>query len=244
MDLSFLLNALLISLSSLLPWFWILNSNTSPYTLQLCGGLVVLYTVFKKFLPIFGHKIDPNILTILTVNSITQLLVFSTGGISSPLFFLYYFTIFAFAIIYESRQAIVTSATTVLIYLFHLRFSLDTSTIASLFSLILITPIAQLLSSTLLSSLESAGKIKILEKNIEKEETDSLLWLSTEAQPTLNSVINSITDIVIFLNSTRNEYNISQKFIDKIKKVQTDLIVLFSSSEDLEDSIKESTDSK
>lgn len=244
MNVSFFSHSILIIASSLIPWFWITNQNTSTYTLQLCGALVVLYSVFRKFLRNSNHNYNLNITTILTVNAITQLLVFSTGGINSPLFFLYYFLIFGFAIIYESRQAIVISLVTVLIYLFHSSFSVNTSIAANLFSLILIAPLAQLLSNTLLSNLESSGKIKFLENNLKKEETDSLLWLSTEAKPTLNSVINSVTEVIIFLNSTRNEYNLSQKFIDKIKNIQANLITLYSSTEDLEDSIKETPDSK
>ena len=109
----FILHAFLITLSSLLPWAWILNKSTADYTLQLCGGLVIVYIGFKKFLGLTHHSFNSNILTILTANSITQLLIFSTGGTSSPLFFLYYFLIFAFAIIYESYQSITIALLTV-----------------------------------------------------------------------------------------------------------------------------------
>ena len=113
----FLLHATLIIASSLLPFLWSQSSITSNYTLQLCGALIILYTALRKFLPHTNNNVDPNILTILTANSITQLLVFSTGGTSSPLFFLYYFLIFAFAMIYEGYQAVTISLITVAIYL-------------------------------------------------------------------------------------------------------------------------------
>ncbi len=242
MNIRFASHVFLIVLSSLIPLVWILNPNTSIYTLQLCGVLTILYIVSKKVLPTLNHNFNQNILTILTTNSIVQLLVLSTGGTKSSFFFLYYFLIFAFAIIYESRQAFVVSLVTIALYLFNPSHIFDTTAIISLFSLVLISPLAQLLSNAMIQNLQATGKIKVLEDNIQKEEVDSLLWLSTEAKPTLNSVISSITDIVIFLNSTRNEYGLSKKFIDKIKGIQTDLITLYSSSEDLEESIKESTD--
>jgi hypothetical protein len=72
--------------------------------------------------------------------------------------------------------------------------------VANLFSLLLIFPLSQSFSSSLLKNLEAKGKIKLLEKTIEKEETDSLLWINTEAKPTLNSVIDRVTDIIIYLN--------------------------------------------
>ena len=242
MNLRFVSHIFLIVLSSVIPLVWILNPNTSGYTLQLCGGLMILYIVSKKVLLTLNHNINQNILTILTTNSIVQLLILSTGGTKSNFFFLYYFLVFAFAIIYESRQALVVSLVTIVIYIFNPNLIFDTTAIISLFSLLLISPLAQLLSNTMLQNLKASGKIKLLENDIQKEETDSLLWLSTEAKPTLNSVISSISDVVIFLNSTRNEYGLSKKFIDKVKAIQTDLITLYSSSEDLEESIKETTD--
>lgn len=244
MSFSFLLHAFLITLSSLLPWLWILNKSTSDYTLQLCGVIVILYTVSKKVLRVTYQNFNPNILTLLTVNSITQLLIFSTGGINSPLFFLYYFLIFAFALIYESYQALTVSLVTSAIYLFQTNFSLSPLITANLLSLILISPLARLFSNTMIKNLEAKGKITILESNIEKEEVDSLLWLSTEAKPTLNSIISSVTDLVIFLKSSRNNIPVPKSFLDKIKSIQTDLITLYSSSEDLEESIKELSDNK
>lgn len=242
MNIRFASHVFLIVLSSIIPLAWILNPNTSSYTLQLCGVITIVYIVSKKVLLTMSHNFNHNILTILTTNSIVQLLVLSTGGTRSSFFFLYYFLIFAFAIIYESRQAFVVSLVTIALYLFNPSHIFDTTSIISLFSLVLISPLAHLLSISMIQNLQAAGKIKVLEDNIQKEEIDSLLWLSTEAKPTLNSVISSITDIVIFLNSSRNEYGLSKNFIDKIKGVQTDLITLYSSSEDLEESIKESTD--
>lgn len=240
----FLLHAFLIFASSLIPFVWNQLPLTSNYSLQLCGSLTILYIVFKKTLPHISRQFDPNILTILTANSVTQLLVLSTGGTHSPLFFLYYFLIFAFAIIYESYQALTVSITTSVIYLFQLNFNLDSATLASLFSLLLISPLAQAFGKAMLKNLESEGKITLLKDNLKKEETDSLLWLSTEAKPTINSVIDSVTDIIIYLKSTRSELQLPKSFLDKIKTIQTDLLTLYSSGEDLEDSLKELSDNK
>ncbi len=240
----FLLHATLIIASSLLPFLWSQSSITSNYTLQLCGALIILYTALRKFLPHTNHNVDPNILTILTANSITQLLVFSTGGTSSPLFFLYYFLIFAFAMIYEGYQAVTISLITVAIYLIKTNLSLDSATIAHLFSLLLISPLAQVFSNTMIKNLEAEGKISLLKDDLKKEETDSLLWLSTEAKPTINSVIESVSDLIIYLRSSRSEINLPKSFLDKIKAIQTDLLTLYASGEDLEDSIKETTDNK
>ncbi len=244
MKQGFLLHTSLIAASCLLPFLWSENILTSNYTLQLCGALIILYTVSKKVLLATYHNFDPNILTILATNAITQLLILSTGGASSPLFFLYYFLIFAFALIYESYQSFTIAICTATIYLVKTNFEFDILTLANLFSLLLISPLAQSFAKIMIKNLEAEGKISLLKDNIKKEETDSLLWLATEAKPTINTVINSVTDLIIFLNSSRNNIQFPKSFLDKIKSIQIDLLTLYSSSEDLEDTIKESSDNK
>ena len=243
MKLNFLINSMLIIASTLLPFIWNNNPSTSGYTLQLCGALTILYIVFKKFLLASTHRNSLNTTTILFTNAITQLLVLSTGGIASPLFFLYYFLIFAFALIYGSTQAFTISLATVSVYLFETNFSPNTIALANLFSLILITPLAQSFSKTIIKNLEAEGKIKVLETSIASEEIDSLLWLSTEAKPTLNTVIKSATDLVIYLKSTRNSLPVPKGLLDKAKSIQSDLINLYTSTEALEASINTTADS-
>jgi len=243
MKVSFLTHSLLILFSTLIPFVWTSNSTTFPYTLQLCGGLIIAYIVFKKVLGNVYHENGVDILTVLTANSITQLLILSTGGSKSSLFFLYYFLIFAFSIVCESYQSITISLATVLAFLYQLNFNADAATIANLFSLLLISPLAQSFSKTMINNLESQGKIKVLENNLEKEESDSLLWLTTEAKPTLNSVITSVTDLVIFLKSSRHNLDVPKNLLDKVKSIQADLITLYSSTDDLEETLKESSDS-
>ncbi len=244
MDSLFLVHSITIIISSLVPFIWIQNSSTAPYTLQLCGALVMLYIVFRKILGKTYHENTQSVLTILTLNSITQLLIISTGGATSPLFFLYYFLIFAFSLVYESFQGLTLSLITVSLFWFYYHQNLSPQLVANLFSLLLIFPLSQSFSTSLLKNLESKGKIKLLEKTIEREETDSLLWINTEAKPTLNSVIDRVTDLIIFLKSTRSDLRVPKNFFEKIKSIQADLLTLYSSSENLEEVIKEESDNK
>ena len=105
-------------------------------------------------------------------------------------------------------------------------------------------PLAVSFSKNYLSNLQSKGKIVLLEESLKKDETDSLLWISTQAKPTINSIINATTDLVIYLNSTRHNLSIPKGLLDKIKSIQSDLLTLYSSAEELQDSIEEVSDSK
>jgi hypothetical protein len=114
--------------------------------------------------------------------------------------------------------------------------------IINLLSLVLITPLAIVFSKNYLQNLQSQGKITLLKEAIKDEQTDSLLWISTTAKPSLATVLNSLTDIVMYLNSKGQTSLLPKQFIDKIKTIQKDLISLYASTGTLEKSIEESSD--
>ena len=97
-------------------------------------------------------------------------------------------------------------------------------------------------SKTYLQNLASEGKITFLKEAIKDEQTDSLLWISTTAKPSLATVLNSVTDIVVFFNSKGQSLQIPINLINKLKTVQSDLISLYSSTGTLEKSIEDSSD--
>ena len=114
--------------------------------------------------------------------------------------------------------------------------------IIDLLSLILITPLAMIFSKTYLSNLESEGKITVLKEAIKDEQVDSLLWISTTAKPSLAGVLNSLTDVVIYFNTKGQALLVPKNLIEKLKKIQNDLISLYASTGTLEKSIEESSD--
>ena len=101
------------------------------------------------------------------------------------------------------------------------------------------TPLAIVFSRTYLKNLESFGKIKILKQTIKQDEAESLLWIS-KTKPSIASVLNSVSDIVIYTNTI--SIDAPKALQDKIKAIQKDLITLYTSTGDFEKSIKESSD--
>lgn len=232
------IRALILSISIILVFLWTSVPTLNQYNLQLTGALVILYfgsrLIFRRSNSFFFST--------LVFVSIALLLIFSTGGINSPIFFVLDFLLFAIALLISPNSAAVASAVLVFILIYQNYTKISSSAIIDILSLILITPLAIIFSKTYLKNLASEGKITILKEAIKDEQTESLLWIATSAKPSLASVLNSISDIVIYLNSKGESLNLPKGLIDKIKTVQKDLISLYSSTNTLETSIKESTD--
>lgn len=103
-------------------------------------------------------------------------------------------------------------------------------------------PVAILFSKTFIDNLKSKGRIQVLEEVIREEEAESLLWISTQAKPSLSSVLNATTDIVMYFNSKGRELLLPTQLHTKLKAIQSDLITLYSSTSSLETSISETSD--
>lgn len=240
---SFLWHSLALIVSTLIPWYWTSDPNLSYYTLQLAGGIVILYSVTKFFSRQSTHNNFLDLLTLILINSLTQLLVLSTGGFGSPFFFLLSLILFAIALIFEPFQALIISLTTVTLFLIQNHFQFSIELITKNLELLLSTPLAILFSKSYLNSLEAKGKIKILEEQLQREENDSLLWITTSAKPSITSVFNSISDVIIYLNSTRHNLDIPKSLIEKIRHIQSDLLTLYTSAEDLKNTLESESDS-
>lgn len=226
--------------ATVLTWLWTTTSALNQYNLQLTGALTLLYFGSKFFLRSSNHhRLDITSTAIL--NSICLLLIFSTGGLSSPLFFLLFFLLITLALLFEPIQAVVVSVTLVFIFLLDNYSSLGTTKIINLLSLLVMTPIALAFSRNYLAILVAKGRINILEKALEDTESDSLLWIS-RTKPSLASVLNSTTDLVMYFNSKGRQLLLPPAIVDKLKAIQNDLITLYSSTSSLEKTLESEAD--
>jgi len=225
--LSFLINTLFLALAVILTYLWTNNPNLNHYNLQLTGLLVIVYFFSRLFLKRVSTIY--NLQSTLIFTAISLLLVFSTGGLTSPLFFLLDFLLFGLALFLEPYQA---GATAIILcsILFFSHHDFDTAAIINLISLLLTTPIAIIFGRKFLESQAAQGKINLLEKTLADEETDTLLWLTTKTKPTLTSIIDSLSQIIA---SNRLPFSLQ----DKAKEAYTDLVALHRSASTLEKEI-------
>lgn len=231
-------------LSILFAYFWSTSPILSKYNLQLTGALVLLYFVTKIYHTTRQSRPTAGLLSSLILTVISLLLIFSTGSIQSPLFFLIDFLLFALALLFGPLQAGAVAVLIISLFSWQNHASFTPEVLIGLAQIIFITPLAIIFGKIYLANLESSGKIKILREVINEEEADSLLWISTSAKPSLSTILNSISDLVIYLNSKREGVTvIPSGLIDKLKVIQKDLIILYTSTSSFEESIKDTSDS-
>jgi len=218
MPLNLLTHTGLITLSISLIYAWTANPTLSAYNLQLAAILAFIYFLTKK---------QPLITTTIFL-SLILLMIFSTGSLTSPFFFLLNILLFALALFFEPLQAGITSLVLTLVFLISFKPSLNTPQLINLISLILITPIAIVFGK----------KLKENQKNqdsLSNQETNTLLWLATKAKPSLTEIIDTTSQII---SSNLLPFRLQ----DKIKKAHKDLIDLHNSANNLEIIIDKETD--
>lgn len=233
------LRTLLISFTIIAIYAWTQSPALNSYNLQLTGALILLYFASKFTSRQNGN---PFFFGTIVLISIVLLLVFSSGGINSPLFFVLHFLLFAIALLIAPYQAAIASVILISVFLWQNISSLDSTKIIDLVSLALTTPLAVVFSKSYLKYLQSEGKISLLKESIRNEESESLLWISTTAKPSLSTVLNSLTDIIIYLNTKSQTMLIPKPLLTKLKIIQRDLITLYTSTGNLKRSIEESSD--
>ncbi len=221
-----------LAISIILTWLWTLTPILNLYNLQLTGVLTLVYFTFKN------HFRFPSV---LILNTICLLLIFSTGGLSSPLFFLLDLLLIALALLFEPKQAVIASFLIVSLFLIQNYSTLDTSKIINLLSLILMTPVAVIFSKNYLENLQNQGRIQFLEEVVQEEEDESLLWIS-KTKPSIASVLNSTTDLLMYFNSKGRELLIATPVLEKLKSIQSDLIALYTSTSSLEKTLEAESD--
>lgn len=210
---------LVLSLTGLFAWIWVHHPQLAPYSLQLValGAVIILAKNLMKNSS-FG------LIDLIIINGIVSLLAFSTGGPSSPFFFLFYFLLFALAFLLDPETAIVFSLILIILLTPQIESGSD---LAEVFSLLLVTPLAFFFGQEYLKNLTNQKRIKIFqqkwlqdEKTLESEEKNILLWLSLNFRNTL-AEINEITAQLLsdLAHLSPSQKSLLKKMRRKIKKL-------------------------
>ncbi len=139
-----------------------------PQIIALTSLIIVLLLIFAQrfFIPL--------------VIFILNLIVLSTGGISSFLFFLIYFLLFSLSFQSQPSLSLIYSLITIIFYSTSLS---STTSFIQLFSLLLITPLTYFISH----QQETSQKT---ESVLTQDETDFLLWISLHLKSSLREIIS------------------------------------------------------
>lgn len=246
----FLLHSLFLLLAVVVAFLWTNSPALSLYTLQLIAIFILLFFANhlffrrqakdkkKEAFPKLNLTFDAIVFTM-----VVMLLVYSTGGLTSPLFFLVYFLMFGLALLFEPLVTVSLTAAIILLFLLAPTTQDPLTEVLQLFSLILITPLALFFGSQYLKVLESEEKIKILreegkilEEQIKKEETDTLLWTSLNLKQGLSEILDEVSNLLADLA----HLTISQK--ERLLKIRTRALELLKTGEKLKEEVDKTTD--
>lgn len=228
-----LTQSLFLGFTVLFTYTWTHHPGLSAYNLQLSAFLIVAYFALRLFVK--STKLFNLESTIILV-MITLLLVFSTGGLTSPLFFLLDFLLFALVLLFEPSLTAILATIIILIFVGEQLIGQTTDfvtgiALTNLVSLTLITPLALLFGRKFMESQQAAGKIKILEKEIQADQEDTLLWVATQARPDLIKILDTLSQIIA-------SNNLPYHLQNKLRTTYEDLVALGQSANQLELEVK------
>jgi len=238
----FLLHTLFLLIAVALAFFWTSNPSFSYYNLQLIAVFILFFFINQILARHHRHKINLTIdAVIFTV--IILLLVISTGGLTSPLFFLIYFLMFGLALLFEPLISVSLTAVIVLFFLFTPTKKEPLNELLQLFSLLLITPVALFFGKQYLKVLQDEEKIKILEEEeeiieeqMEKEETDILLFTCLELKKGLTEILDQTSHLLADLS----HLTLNQK--ERLGKIRERATQLLQTGQKLKEEVDKTTD--
>lgn len=161
------------------------------YDLEISAFLFVAYVIGKKLLPVKEtahgsgtHTLyDSVIFTLIILN-----IVLTTGGLSSSMFFLVYFLIFALALMLEPITSVTSVIAIVFLFMFDTQRSLTTEHIMAIISLPFLVPFALYFGKEHRIREKQKTKIRSLESRESDVEQDSLIFVSTVIRGHLNKI--------------------------------------------------------
>lgn len=223
-------DTIILSTVAAFSFIWSSIQTTSDHSLQLVIVLVSFYFATR----FFSKKLKYNTVNRINANiylCLTLLLVLSTGGANSPLFFLIYFLLFSLSLLSEPNQSLLIGVLIALLMAIKYNFQIDGTMAINLVTLLLISPLAIIFGQKYLQSLQLEGRIKLLNKEMEVEQTDTLLWITTKALPTITSGVDFISQVI---GTNALPYSLQER----LKSLHNDLLSLHQSANTLEKEIK------
>lgn len=193
--MQFLAQVLTFVFSFLLVFGW-QNSFLANYTIQIFGFFIFLFLLVfsrKKEFNLVNTVSKRNLLMVFILNTVIFLLIFSTGGLSSGLFFLLYFLGFGIAFVFEPATVFVFALGTTLIFLAEALAGDVMGNFLRLGSLFLISPLAYFFGREFRKEEKQTQQIEktseIITKDVSEIIQNEKQTLKTEDVEKLNDIL-------------------------------------------------------
>jgi len=199
----------LILIFTIVLTFILPKTNLAQYDLQISAGLFILLYLTKKFVlskNVYSRLIESVVFTLIIMGIIN-----STGGLTSPFFFLVHFLLFSLSIILEPIISITTTVTLIIFFLLNLPANQNFNSLMPIISLAFITPFAMFLGQ------EKIDSDKLKAKS-EKTKEETFLFLSLLLKNHLKNIKEAAQNFVgdhqleIIKKSTQRMERLIEKF--------------------------------
>ena len=167
------IHSLILLTATFCTFLWVSDSTLSLYALQVSAILLLTLLISKRLLKTPSFKLAESTIATITI----LLIVGTTGGIHSPLFFLNYLLLFSLSILLEPILPIILSGAIIVFYLLLTPLNEFGPQVAELFAFPLMTPLSYLLGSLYqkvknqrLQLQKLSEKVEELEEEIVEEE--------------------------------------------------------------------------
>lgn len=107
------IHSILLVLATLVTFFWVSDPTLSPFALQVSALLLLTLLISRRLLNPPSFKLAESTIATITI----LLIVGTTGGLASPLFFLNYLLLFSLSLLLEPVLPLILGAALVTFYL-------------------------------------------------------------------------------------------------------------------------------
>ncbi len=184
------------------------NTSFAKYDLEIAALLFIFLYLSKH---VFFKKIKTfRIIESATLTLVVLLTVNTTGGVSSPFFFLVYFLLFSLSLLETPEVSLGISFVLIIFYLFSLPPSPSFKNLLPVFSLAFITPFSLYLGREYL-------EIQLLRRKNALEKEDFLLFLSLKLKKHIKAALEALEGKTneADLKKAKKELRAINKLIDK-----------------------------
>lgn len=217
--------------------YFIAQTELSTYSLQISGLLVAIYMLIsflirKKFLTSTSRVT----FDIFVFSFAVSFLLFTTGGFTSPIFFLTYFLLFGIALLSKPSTSIVAAVVFVVIFILTPR-SDYWAEILQIASLLSIAPISAMFGKQHIQIFQDSQKINVL-KNISQDFADEVKTQKEEVKSwTDGDFREKLVEMQKHLKELLNDPEIPEEKKTKIKVLNEQIYDLFQSGKKMEKEI-------
>lgn len=153
----------ILTLAVFITHLWVTDTILANYSLQLTAVLILVLMVSRHLHKPSQFRVVESVVSTICVLLITT----STGGITSPLFFLNHFLIFELSLLLEPLIPIFLSLVLITIYLFAHQVG-ENNSLLPLLSFPFLTPLAYFFGKTYLKSKNQSKELRNLSHTVEE----------------------------------------------------------------------------